>query len=41
MKLSDPFLTSLMAQTALARLIGVAVILVFLWLAIFWAVSLP
>ncbi|WP_268932145.1 hypothetical protein [Martelella alba] len=41
MKLTDPFLTSLMAQTALVRLAGVAVLLVFLWLAIWWAVSLP
>lgn len=37
----DPFLSSVIAQTALHRLLGVAVVLVVLWLAIGWAVSLP
>lgn len=37
----DPFLSSLMAQAARRRLLGVAGILAALWLAILWAVSLP
>ncbi|MCS0504768.1 hypothetical protein [Ancylobacter mangrovi] len=37
----DPFLSSLIAQTALHRLLGVSGVLVVLWLAIGWAVSLP
>jgi hypothetical protein len=38
---SDPFQRSLMAQPAYKRLFGAAGILVVLWIAIFWAVSLP
>lgn len=41
MKISDPFLSSLMAQTSLRRLAGIVAILVPLWLMIAWAVSLP
>lgn len=37
----DPFMSSLLAQTSLHRLLGVLGILVMLWLAIIWAVSLP
>lgn len=37
----DPFLSSLMAQPSLGRLLGVAGILAALWLAIAWAVALP
>ena len=41
MKISDLFLSSLMAQTSLRRLAGIVAILVPLWLMIAWAVSLP
>jgi hypothetical protein len=37
----DPFQRSLMAQPAYKRLIAAGGILVVLWIAIFWAVSLP
>lgn len=37
----DPFMSSLIAQTSLRRLLGVLGILAVLWLAIIWAVSLP
>ena len=37
----DPFQRSLMAQPAYRRLLGAGLILVALWIAIFWAVSLP
>jgi hypothetical protein len=37
----DPFQYSLMAQPAHARLFAIAAVLLCLWLAIAWAVSLP
>lgn len=37
----DPFLSTLLAQAASRRLLGVASIIAGLWLAILWAVSLP
>jgi hypothetical protein len=37
----DPFRGSLLARSAAARLTGVAAVIACLWLAIFWAVSLP
>ncbi len=38
---SDPFRGSLMARSAAARLAVAAGMIACLWLAIFWAVSLP
>jgi hypothetical protein len=37
----DPFQRSLMAQPAYRRLAGAAFFIAALWIAIFWAVSLP
>ncbi len=37
----DPFRGSLLAQSAAARLAAAAGVIAILWLAIFWAVSLP
>lgn len=37
----DPFSGTLMAEAAVLRLAGAAVLLVLLWLAVGWAVSLP
>ena len=37
----DPFLSSLMARSALGRVCGVAVLIVCLWGAIIWAAILP
>jgi hypothetical protein len=37
----DPFLSSLMARASVHRLAAVAMLIVCLWLAISWAVSLP
>jgi hypothetical protein len=41
MSANDPFLSSVMARSALSRLLVVAVIIAGLWVAIAWAVSLP
>ncbi|MFT3731963.1 MAG: hypothetical protein QM780_11175 [Hyphomicrobium sp.] len=41
MKNPDGFQHSMMAEAAHRRLLGAAVILVVLWIAIGWAVSLP
>ncbi|MGE5515198.1 MAG: hypothetical protein ACM31D_05200 [Bacteroidota bacterium] len=41
MPVSNPFLSSLMARAAVKRLAGVAAVLASLWVAIWWAVSLP
>ncbi len=38
---SDPFRRSLMGHSSLVRLLASAALLVLLWLAIAWAVSLP
>ena len=38
---TDSFQRSLMALAAYKRLLGAGLILVTLWIAIFWAVSLP
>jgi len=37
----DPFARSLMAKPASARLMYAVVTALLLWIAIFWAVSLP
>jgi hypothetical protein len=37
----DPFLSSLMARAAHSRLLLVAGLILFLWVAIAWAVALP
>ncbi|WP_162939778.1 hypothetical protein [Neorhizobium sp. NCHU2750] len=36
----NPFQTSLIARSSLSRLLSVALLLLFLWLAIYWAISL-
>jgi hypothetical protein len=41
MSLRDPFLASIMVRSSIYRLISVAIVITGLWLAIFWAVSLP
>jgi hypothetical protein len=38
---ANPFRRSLMGSSSTARLLAVAGLLVLLWLAIAWAVSLP
>jgi hypothetical protein len=40
-KSSNAFRTSLLGQSSLARVVAVSGLLVVLWLAILWAVSLP
>jgi hypothetical protein len=37
----DPFRGSLLARSAATRLAAAAAVIAVLWLAIFWAVSLP
>jgi hypothetical protein len=37
----DPFRGSLLARSAMSRLGVAAIVIVCLWLAILWAVSLP
>ncbi len=41
MQQSDPFLSSLISKTAVQRVAFVFAIVAILWLAIYWAVSLP
>jgi hypothetical protein len=38
---SNSFRHSLMGRSSTVRLVGVAMVLVLLWLAIAWAVNLP
>jgi hypothetical protein len=37
----DPFLSSVIASSAVYRLIAASTVIACLWLAILWAVSLP
>jgi hypothetical protein len=37
----DPFLSSVMARSALTRLVAVLALLAAMWLVIAWAVALP
>lgn len=41
MKQSDPFLNSVLARSALTRLLAVLVVIAALWAMIWWAVVLP
>ncbi|ACK50274.1 hypothetical protein Msil_1309 [Methylocella silvestris BL2] len=40
-RLQDPFSSALMARGAAQRLLAAGAVIALLWIAIFWAVSLP